>query len=83
MCRCGSRGQVTTAFDGDTRQDLGWTSSCTQGTGVLKCIPQEAWLGLYLREEQPIVKCFRVLQPLVLWISRGLYVNIYIYMAYV
>ena len=43
---------------------MGWSSSCTQGTGVLKCIPQEAWLGLYLREEQPVVKCFRVLQPL-------------------
>ena len=49
------------AFDGDLRQDLAWVSSCSQGLGG-GCIPGEAWLGLYVRGQQPDVKCFRILQ---------------------
>eukprot|EP00913_Durusdinium_trenchii_P034544 g32317.t1 len=52
---------VQNAYDGDTRQDLTWTSSCSKGLGN-SCMPGEAWLGIYVRGQQPDVKCFKLLQ---------------------
>ncbi|CAJ1349731.1 unnamed protein product [Effrenium voratum] len=67
------------AFDGDLRQDLAWVSSCSQGLGG-GCIPGEAWLGLYVRGQQPDVKCFRILQSKELqrqssFLSMGMYID--------
>eukprot|EP00434_Breviolum_minutum_P005970 symbB.v1.2.005264.t1/scaffold286.1/size306100/3 len=54
--------EIRYAFDGDIRQDLGWSSSCESRTEGITCVPAEAWLGIYVRGEQPAVKCFRLLQ---------------------
>lgn len=52
---------ASNAFDLDERTDLFWESACSRGPGNT-CLPLEAWIGLYTRGQQPMVKCFRLLQ---------------------
>eukprot|EP00435_Cladocopium_sp_Y103_P002030 s446_g1.t1 len=52
-------------------------SSRTEG---ITCVPAEAWLGIYVRGQQPVVKCFRILQSKYLeeqsaFVSLGVYID--------
>jgi len=48
------------AFDGLSGFDNVWRSTCVGVQG--SCNPHEAWVGLYFRDSQPNVTCFRFLQ---------------------
>ncbi|CAJ1349729.1 unnamed protein product [Effrenium voratum] len=71
--------EIYNVYDGDLRQDLVWTSSCSQGLGRDSCIPGEAWLGIYVRGRQPDVKCIRILQSKTLD-EQSAFVSLHVYL---